>query len=280
MISGHAKIAAIIGDPVGHSLSPYIHHYWLKQYKIDGAYAPFKVSKENLNTVLNAMKQMGFVGCNITIPHKETVASVIAHQTDAAKQIGAVNTLIRDDHGNWIGDNTDGDGFYCHLKQTYPDKTAHLKTAMVIGAGGASRAIIFALQHAGIERVLVVNRTQEKTHILVKDFCVVAATEWQHAEQAMAECDIIINTSSLGMVGYDPLTLSLKHAPAHAIVADIVYRPLMTQWLQQAQSRQLDILTGIGMLLHQAVPGFKAWFGVRPEVTPALEMLILQAASQ
>lgn len=277
MISGHAKIAAIIGNPVGHSLSPMIHRYWLDQYSIDGAYVPFKVESADVVMVLDAMQRMGFIGGNVTIPHKEAVAAIVAHQTPAAKKIGAVNTLIRGSDGAWIGDNTDGYGFYHNLKMHYPHKTAALKTAMIIGAGGAARAIIFALIEARLERVVVVNRTPDRARILAKEFDSVTVADWNEAHTIMAECDIIINTTNLGMTGQSELELSLNHAPSHAIIADIVYRPLMTAWLRQAQSCGRDVLTGIGMLLHQAVPGFEAWFGVRPEVTPELQAHVLGA---
>ncbi len=276
MISGNAKIAAIIGNPVGHSLSPMIHRYWLDCYKIDGAYVPFKIEGADVATVLDAMQRMGFVGCNVTVPHKEAVAAIVANKTDAAKQIGAVNTLIRGANGEWIGDNTDGYGFYHNLKTHYPQKTAALKTAMMIGAGGAARAIIVALQKAGVEKIKVVNRTQDRAKALAKDVDKIHVVAWSDAEKAMASCDVIINTTSLGMAGQPDLELSLEHAPAHAIIADIVYRPLMTPWLVQAQSRGFEVLTGIGMLLHQAVPGFEAWFGVRPEVSPALQAHVLE----
>lgn len=277
MTEAGIPLAAVIGHPIAHSRSPRLHGYWLRRYGINGHYVPMDVAPENLAEVIGAMRKMGFKGANVTIPHKETVLRLVDTLTDSAKAIGAVNTLVFKDDGTVAGDNTDGYGFIENLQQGAPDWQGDSGSALVLGAGGAARAIVFSLLEAGVPKVMIANRTRDRAEKLREDFGVgVEVIDWSDAESAMAEAATLVNTTALGMTGKAPLTLSLDAISKETVVTDIVYTPLKTDLLRQAEIAGCRTVDGLGMLLHQAVPGFEAWFGKRPEVDADLREEVLR----
>lgn len=277
MTEAGIPLAAVIGHPIAHSRSPRLHGYWLRRYGINGHYVPMDVAPENLAEVIGVMRKMGFKGANVTIPHKETVLRFVDTLTDSAKAIGAVNTLVFKDDGTVAGDNTDGYGFIENLRQGAPDWQGDSGPALVLGAGGAARAIVFSLLEAGVPKVMIANRTKDRAEKLREDFGVaVEVIDWSDAESAMAEAATLVNTTALGMTGKAPLTLSLDAISKETVVTDIVYTPLKTDLLRQAEIAGCRTVDGLGMLLHQAVPGFEAWFGKRPEVDAELREEVLR----
>ncbi len=276
--SGRTRLAGVMGWPVGHSRSPRLHGFWLDHHGIDGAYLPLAVHPDDLGLALKALPALGFRGCNLTVPHKEAALALVDRVDDAAARIGAINTVIIGADGRLEGRNTDGLGFLANLRAGAPGFTAPGATALVLGAGGAARAVIVALVDAGLARVLVANRSPAKAEALAGLFGpVVGAVPWAARGTALAEADLVVNTTSLGMVGQPPLDLSLAGLPAAAVVTDLVYAPLETALLAAARRRGNPVVDGLGMLLHQAVPGFAAWFGVTPEVTAAVRRFVLAA---
>jgi shikimate dehydrogenase len=277
--SGKALLAGVIGWPVGHSRSPRLHNYWLARYGIDGVYVPLAVQPDDLALVLKALPRMGFRGVNLTIPHKEAALALVDRLTPAAQAIGAVNTILVQPQGRLLGDCTDGQGFLANIQQNAPGWQAKQGPGVLIGAGGAASAIGWTLLAAGIPELRLVNRTQEKARKLASHLgprCRPIA--WEEREAALAGAQILINATSLGMTGQPQLDLDLGLLPERALVADIVYAPLETPLLAQARARGNLAVDGIGMLLHQGVPGFKAWFGQTPEVTPELRAHVLGEA--
>ena len=274
-LSGKTSLAGVMGWPVEHSLSPRLHGYWLEQYGIDGAYVPLAVAPDALATALEALPALGFRGVNLTLPHKERALELCHEADDLARRIGAVNTVVVRD-GRLVGSNSDAFGFLENLKAGAPDWRAPAAPAVVLGAGGASRAVVAALVDAGVPEVRLVNRTRERAEALAESFGgTLAVYDWNRREAALAEAGLLVNTTTLGMAGQAPLDLDLEALPAEAVVTDIVYRPLITPLLQAARARGNPLVDGLGMLLHQARPGFEAWFGVRPEVTPELRDFVL-----
>jgi shikimate dehydrogenase len=268
--------AAITGFPVAHSRSPLIHGYWLKRHGIDGTYERVAVEPASAEAFFRDFAKSGLVGCNVTVPHKEVAAACCDVLDDAAQAMGAANTLWLDDDGRLMGANTDGLGFLGNLDQQAPGWSERCETALVLGAGGAARAIIWALASRGVEKVLVANRTLSKAQDLADRFAPVAkAVSWDYLADILGRSDLVVNTTSLGMEGQPPLDLDLSPLPVDALVTDIVYAPLVTPLLQAARDRGNPTVDGLGMLLHQAVPGFERWFGVRPEVDDALRSLVL-----
>lgn len=266
------KRAFIIGNPIEHSLSPKIHGFWLNRYGVDGSYEAFNVPPPYLAKTVRKLAEDGYVGGNVTIPHKEKVLLLCDELSDAAQKIGAVNTL-KFENGRILGDNSDWIGFLDNVFENVSRETFSMKgkTALVLGAGGASRAIIYALQEQGI-KVAIFNRSRDRAENLAKQFgCEVV--DWA-ARSKLAEFDILVNTTSLGMVGQPELEIDLSSLPKTAIVNDIVYKPLETALLRQARELGLRAVDGLGMLLHQAVPGFEQWFGVKPQVDAGLRIYI------
>jgi len=265
--------ACVIGWPISHSRSPLIHGHWLKKYGIDGHYEKKAVEPENLETFLHRLADHGYSGCNVTIPHKER-AFQIATPDALARDLGAANTLYLRD-GVLHATSTDGEGFIASLKTDVPGLELDGKSALVLGAGGAARAIIQALLQQGVERIILANRTPERAQDLARQFGPrVEPLAWGLIHDAMADQALLVNTTSLGMKGQPPLIVSLEKLPLNAIVADIVYVPLETELLKSAAQRGNRTSGGLGMLLHQAVRGFELWFGTRPEVTPELRALV------
>lgn len=269
-------LAAVIGHPIAHSKSPMLHGYWLKKYGIAGHYIPMDVTPENLETVLRNMHKMGFVGANVTIPHKTRALEIADQVTDRATLIGAANTLIFHEDGKILADNTDGYGFIQNLRQSAPDWDPAAGPAVVLGAGGAARAVVASLLDVGVPEIFITNRTRVRAEQLRDDFGArLKVVEWVNAADVMEDGATIVNTTSLGMTGKPDLKVSLDGLQAGSLVTDLVYTPLRTPFLEEAAQKGCVTVDGLGMLLHQATPGFERWFGPRPEVTEELRQVIL-----
>jgi shikimate dehydrogenase len=267
--------AGVIGWPVAHSRSPVIHRHWLERYGIDGAYDPIPVEPDKIEGFLKAFPSSGLAGANVTIPHKEAALAAVERATPTAEAIGAVNTLWLEE-GQLVGGNTDAEGFLANLDQNAPGWTGGGGPAVVIGAGGAARAIVVALRERGVLPMAIVNRTRARADALAGRFGrSIRAHDWDELPHLLHSARVVVNTSSLGMVGQPPLVLDLSPLRGDALVTDIVYTPLETGLLAAGRRRGLRTVDGLGMLLHQAVPGFERWFGVRPEVTPELRAAVI-----
>jgi shikimate dehydrogenase len=263
--------ACVIGWPVEHSRSPLIHLYWLKRYGIDGAYAKEAVRPEDLAEFLGSLGAQVYAGANVTLPHKEAALRLAAVVDEAARMIGAANTLWLDQAGRLCASNTDSYGFITNLNEQAPGWNDARRPVMVLGAGGAARAILHGLLNEGASRILIANRTRKRAEALAQAFGpAVSVIGWEDRERALSGCGLLVNATSLGMTGKEPLDSDLTALPKDAVVADIVYSPLETKLLASARARGNRAVDGLGMLLHQAVPGFERWFGVRPEVTAEL----------
>ncbi len=263
--------ACVIGWPVEHSRSPLIHRYWLKLYGIDGAYEKEAVRPEDFESFLGSLAARGYAGANVTLPHKEAALRAAAIADEAARAIGAANTLWLDQTGRLCASNTDAYGFMTNLDEKAPDWNEGRRPVLVLGAGGAARAILYGLFAAGASRILLANRTRERAEALTEAFGQpVKVIGWAERNRALAGCGLLVNATSLGMTGKEPLDIDLAALPQDAVVADIVYSPLETKLLAAARAKGNRTVDGLGMLLHQAVPGFERWFGVRPKVTPEL----------
>jgi shikimate dehydrogenase len=269
-------LAGVIGDPIAHSLSPRLHGHWLKRYGLKGHYVPLHVTHQNLADVLRIMPEMGFVGVNITIPHKEFVLSLATQVSDRAALIGAANTLTFLNNGQIQADNTDGIGFLSSIRQNLPGWTAATGPALVLGAGGAAKAIVSALINDGAPKVTVVNRTRLRADALKDQFGArVETQDWTRIPDVVGDVALIVNTTSLGMEGQSPLTIDLSRLTPPTVVTDIVYKPLETELLATARQMGCETVDGLGMLLHQAVPGFERWFGYTPMVDDDLRAAVL-----
>jgi shikimate dehydrogenase len=265
------KRACVIGWPVEHSRSPSIHRYWLAQYGIDGAYEKEAVRPEDLAGFLGSLEKRGYIGANVTLPHKEAALRLAAVADEAARAIGAANTLWLDQAGRLCAGNTDAYGFITNLEVEAPDWNEGRRPVIVLGAGGAARAILHGLLNEGAASIIVSNRTRGRADELAKTFGPsVAVVDWADRESALDGAGLLVNTTSLGMTGKEKLDLDLAALPADAVVADIVYSPLKTELLAAARARGNRTVDGLGVLLYQAVPGFERWFGVRPKVTAKL----------
>lgn len=270
-------LAGVIGSPVAHSKSPQIHGHWLRTLGIQGAYIPMDVEPDNLEQVLRALPKMGFVGVNITIPHKEAVMEIADIVTDRAALIGAVNTLIFRKDGKIQGDNTDGYGFIENLKSGAPSWDPKSGPAAVLGAGGAARAVIASLLDAGVPEILLSNRTRVRADKLKSLFgSRVTVYDWVQAGNMLDHAPLVVNTTSLGMIGKQELRVPLDGLRRDAVVTDLVYAPLKTRLLRTADDLGCVTVDGLGMLLHQAVPGFERWFGTRPDVDRATRAAALR----
>ncbi|NDE90753.1 MAG: shikimate dehydrogenase [Alphaproteobacteria bacterium] len=288
-ITGKAIIAGVMGWPVAHSRSPLLHNYWLRRYGINGAYVPLAVDPVGLPSALRALSALGFAGCNITVPHKESALALVDSVDALAKKVGAINTVIVKD-GKLIGSNTDVYGFTTNL-ETAGKAWNKKKPALVVGAGGAARAVIIALAQSGCSDIRITNRTNDRAIALAKEMneaikekssslisrpsSLITPVAWQDRDDAMRDCATLINTTTQGMQGQPPLDINLRALDDHALVTDLVYTPLLTPLLIEARRRNHPIVDGLGMLLHQAVPGFHAWYGVKPEVDETARQLLL-----
>ena len=274
MNTGTILRAGVVGHPVKHSRSPIIHGYWLEQFGINGRYDRYDVKPEDFSHFVKTLSEQGLQGVNVTIPHKEAAFLALDEATERARRLKAANTLWFENGKLW-GDNTDSIGFLANLDQGHPGWDINAKSALILGAGGAARAIIAGLQERNIEKITIVNRTRERAEELaLMSGGQVAVAEWSKLSFQLESADLVVNTTSLGMSGQPDLDLSLDPLGKNALVTDIVYVPLETNLLKQARLRGNPVVDGLGMLLHQAVPGFEHWFGNRPVVTDALRHLV------
>jgi shikimate dehydrogenase len=304
MTTGRAKLAGVMGWPVGHSLSPLLHGYWLTTHAIDGAYVPLAVKPEDFADAVRMLPKLGFAGANVTIPHKQAAMACVDELDEVAARIGAVNTIVVRRDGRLWGTNTDAYGFLENLKAKHPAWDPAAGPAVVIGAGGAARAVVVALLDAGVASVRLTNRSRERADALARDLQSdlaspkilqsdlaspkilqsglaspkIEVTDWDLRSVSLAGAGLLVNTTSLGMTGQPALDLDLAHLPKDAAVYDIVYVPLETDLLKAARAAGHPTIDGIGMLLHQARPGFAAWFGIEPAVDQALTTYVLSAA--
>jgi len=267
------RAVCILGWPAGHSRSPLIHNYWIRQHGIAGEYRKEAVPPEEFAAFLASFEARGYVGANATIPHKEA-ALRLTTPDERARAVGAANTIWREG-GGLKSTNTDVEGFLGNLDATAPGWDRSLKTAVVLGAGGSSRAVVFGLIERGVARIHLVNRTLERAQALRERFgAAVAPARWEEVPELLGSAGLLVNTTSLGMKGQPPLEIDVGALPSAAVVADLVYVPLVTPLLAAAGARGLATADGLGMLLHQAVRGFSLWFGVKPAVTPELRALV------
>lgn len=276
MTDGGVPLAGVVGWPIAHSRSPVLHGHWLKRYGILGHYIPIGLKPQDFENGIRALPKLGFRGVNLTLPYKESILQLADSISDRASLIGAANTIIFRENGSISADNTDGYGFIEGLRAAQPDWDARRGQALVLGAGGAARAVLSALLSAGTPHILLANRTRQRAEILRDQFGArIEVIDWNRTSDAAADARLIVNTTSLGMTGKPPLQMSLDAAPDDALVADIVYSPLETDLLARARARGLSTADGLGMLLYQAVPGFESWFGRRPEVDEDLRQAVL-----
>jgi shikimate dehydrogenase len=277
-ITGTTRLAGIMGWPVAHSRSPLLHGFWLDETEIDGAYLPLPVRPENIEQALRALPILGFRGCNLTIPHKQTALSAVDRVDPLARRIGAVNTIIVAPDGTLEARNTDVFGFRENLREAVPDWHPGSGPALVLGAGGSARAIVAALTDAGVPEIRIVNRTLSPAEIVARDLETpatrITAHPWSEVNKVQRDAGLLVNTTPLGMAGEPPLVLELVLPPT-APVVDIVYVPLETDLLTTARRRGNPVVDGLGMLLHQGRPGFEAWFGVAVRVTPELRATVV-----
>lgn len=270
-------LAGVIGSPIAHSKSPQLHGHWLKTYGLQGHYIPMDVAPARLAHVIRTLPEMGFVGVNITIPHKEAVMKIADIVTDRATMIGAANTLIFRKDGKIHADNTDGYGFFENLRSGAPNWNPKAGPAAVLGAGGASRAVVASLLDAGVPEIFLTNRTRIRSERLASDFGQrVKVFDWVQAGNMIDDSALLVNTTSLGMVGKSELRVPLDGLRPDMVVTDLVYTPLKTHLLSEAEAAGCTTVDGLGMLLHQAVPGFERWFGKRPEVDSATRAAALR----
>jgi shikimate dehydrogenase len=267
--------ACIIGWPVAHSRSPLIHGYWLKKYGIAGSYTKRPVRPQEVASFFRGMREEGFAGCNVTIPHKEAAYAAATETTAGARAVAAANTLWFEGD-RLCADNTDGAGFVRHLRASVPGFDAGGSAVAVLGAGGGARGVIYAILEAGAPEVRIFNRTRDRADIVARHFGPrVKSYDWRDRVERSREVGLLINATSLGMHGTPALDMPLTQLADACIIADLVYVPLETPLLSAARARGLATVDGLGMLLHQATPGFEKWFGVKPEVTDELRALIV-----
>ena len=277
-MSNHAQpfvLAGVMGWPVAHSRSPLIHSHWIAQYGLRGAYVPLPVQPDTLEAALRALPVLGFAGCNLTIPHKIAAIGIVDELEPLARRIGAANTIVVRPDGSLLGRNTDAFGFIANLREAQPQWRADAGPAVMLGAGGAARAVLAGLLEAGATEIRICNRTLETAQQLAHDFsgwgnARLQVVPWTERHSALGGAALLVNTTSQGMQGQTPLDIQLDALPATALVTDIVYTPLQTPLLQAAAARGNPTAQGLGMLIHQARPAFEAWFGVLPQTTPAL----------
>jgi shikimate dehydrogenase len=264
-------LAGIIGMPVAHSRSPTIHNFWLKAQGIPGAYVPLAVRPERLKEALPGLVALGFRGCNVTMPHKQTAMTLLHRVNETARRIGAVNTIVVEADGTLSGFNNDGNGFVQSLRDAKPGWRADEGPILLLGAGGSARAVVVALLENGAQQILIANRTAAKAQAIAGEFGpAVTAVAWADRNAAMAELALLVNCTDQGMIGKPALDVDLARLAPATLVADLIYTPLETPFLAEARRRGCVTVNGLGLLLNQARLAFKAWFGVLPDVTPEL----------
>jgi shikimate dehydrogenase len=268
-------LAGVMGWPVMHSRSPKLHTYWFAHYGLAGTYVPLAITPEGLEAALRALAPLGFFGCNLTIPHKERALAIVDAVDPVARRIGAISCVVVRPDGSLAGSNNDGYGFVHSILQQQPDWRADAGPVAVIGAGGGARAVVYSLAERGAREIRLCNRTVARAQALEREFgAPVKAAAWDDRHAALDGAAMLVNTTSQGMIGQSPLDLALDRLPTNALVCDIVYVPLETALLAAARRRGNRTVDGLGMLMHQARPAWQAWFGIDPEVTPALRALL------
>jgi shikimate dehydrogenase len=268
-------LAGLMGFPVMHSRSPKLHNYWLAQHGLTGAYLPLTVRTEGLRAALRALPALGFSGCNLTIPHKEAALAIVDRVDPVARRIGAMNCVVVAPDGSLEGQNHDAFGYVESIREAQPNWRADAGPIVVLGAGGGARAVLVSLIDQGAREIRLVNRTPARAAALQRDLGgPITALAWEKREDALAGAAMLVNTTNQGMVGTPPLDLALDALPPTALVSDIVYIPRETPLLAAARKRGNPTVNGLGMLLHQARPAFRAWFGIMPDVTPELRAMI------
>ena len=268
-------LAAVMGWPISQSRSPMLHNFWFAQYGLKGTYVPLAIPPDRLEAALRALPALNFAGCNLTIPLKQKAMAIVDEVDVTAKKIGAISCVVVKEDGRLAGVNNDWYGFAHNVLEFAPDWRADVGPAVVIGAGGGARAVIYGLLEQGAGEIRLCNRTLERAQAMAEAFGArVRVVPWTERHDALDGAAILVNTTSQGMVGQAPLDLRLDKLPVSALVNDIVYIPRETPLLVAARERGNPIVTGLGMLLHQGVPAWQAWFGVTPEVTPALRAAI------
>lgn len=276
MSDAQIPLAGVIGTPISHSRSPRLHRHWLHRYGIPGYYIPMNVAAGDLDEVMQVLPKLGFVGANVTIPHKERVMSIVDLVSDRAALIGSVNTLIFREDGKIHGDNTDGYGFLENIRQGAPDWDPKSGPSVVIGAGGAARAVLASLIEVGVPEIRLTNRTKNRAEALRREFGnKISVVDWVQAGNALEGATTVVNASSLGMQGKSEMRIPLDALSPNAVVTDLVYTPLETHLLSYARSIGCRTVDGLGMLLFQAAPGFERWFGMKPEVDEDLRQAVL-----
>jgi len=268
-------LAGVMGWPVMHSRSPLLHNYWFKQHKLAGAYLPLAIQPAGLAAALRALHPLGFAGCNITIPHKQEAMKLVDDVDTLAKSIGAISCVLVRPDGSLAGTNNDCYGFIQNIRQEQPGWRADLGPSVVIGAGGGSRAVCYGLAQAGAREIRLVNRTFARAKKIAEEFAgPFKVFPWEQRHEALDDAVMVVNTTSLGMVGQDALDIKLDKLPARALAVDIVYIPLETPFLEAARKRGNPTVNGLGMLLHQGRRAWQAWFGIEPEVTAELRAAV------
>jgi len=278
-LTGKTRLAGIMGWPVAHSRSPALHNFWIEEHGLDGVYVPLPVRPEQLRQALLALPVLGFRGCNLTIPHKQMALSVVDRVEPLARRIGAMNTVVVAADGSLEGRNTDVYGFCESLREGAPDWRPTHGPAVVLGAGGAARAVVAALIEMGVGELRLVNRTRDRAKRVAEELTGlpggISILPWEARDAALEDAGLLVNATSLGMTGEPELSIDLARLPRRAVVTDLVYVPLETALLAAARRRGHCCVDGLGMLLHQGRPGFEAWFGTPVRVTPELRAAVL-----
>ena len=278
-ITGKTRLAGIIGWPVKHSRSPLLHSFWLDETGVDGAYLPLPVKPNHIEQALRGLAVLGFRGCNLTVPHKRAALEVVDRVDSLGRRIGAINTVVVAPDGSLAGTNTDAFGFRENLREMVPCWRPSSGPAVVLGAGGAARAVIVALSDSGAAEIRIINRTRNRAEAVARDLSTpqtrITIHSWEEMSSVQNQAGLLVNATSLGMVGEPPLSLDLSSLPLSAPVVDIVYVPLETELLVAARRRGHPAVDGLGMLLHQGRPGFEAWFGASVQVTDQLRSAML-----
>ena len=270
-------LAGVIGSPIAHSKSPKLHNYWLRYNQIDGFYIPVEVQPETLKTCLNSLITLGFRGVNVTIPHKIEVLALADTVTDRAAIIGAANTLYFNSEGKITADNTDSYGFKKNLYHYFPDWKPEAGPAVVFGAGGAAKAIVHSLLEEGAPSVKILNRTKVKARAIADNFGnKVEVVDWYAIDEVMDDANTVVNTTSLGLIGQPELKISFKNLKSGALVTDLVYNPVETEFLKEAKKAGFNTVDGLGMLIYQAELGFRNWFGFNPKVNDDVKLFLLE----
>ena len=268
-------LAGVMGWPVMHSRSPLLHNYWFEKYQLTGRYVPLAIEPKGLATALRALHPLGFAGCNLTIPHKQAAIELVDEVDEVAAKIGAISCVVVRPDGSLAGSNNDCYGFIHNIRQEQPAWRADAGPVAVIGAGGGSRAVCYALTQAGVREIRLINRTFARARAMADKFgAPVTAFSWDERAEALAGTTMVVNTTNQGMAGQPALDLRLDRLPLSAVAADLIYIPRETPFLAAARERGNRTVNGLGMLLHQARPAWHAWFGIEPEVTPELRALI------